>query len=72
MQAIDRLRRVASRLMRKSGLGKAEPDVGSFRLSDAERVRMKTDPPTAVHRAFFESGKRPAHKWAHYLDVYDR
>jgi hypothetical protein len=69
---IDRMRRIANRYAMKLNLRRQEPDLGSFGVAAAERRRMRADPPTPVHRAFFEPGKRPAHKWSHYLDVYHR
>jgi hypothetical protein len=72
METFDRVRRVATRLGIKAGWLKGNPDLHAFGIDPAEQRRMRQAPPTEVHRAFYSHGKRPAHKWAHYLDLYDR
>ena len=69
---IERMRRAVNRLAMKVGMTSPEPDLGSYGIPDAERVRLRHAPPTPVHHAFFQHSKRPAHKWLHYLDVYHR
>ena len=71
MEALDRVRRVATRLGIRSGWLKGNPDLHGFGIDAAEQRRMRQSPPTEVHRAFYSHGKRPAHKWAHYLHLYD-
>lgn len=72
MDTLERVRRVATRWGLKTGLVKSEPDLHAFGIDAAEQLRMRQTPPTEVHRAFYSHGKRPAHKWAHYLHLYDR
>jgi len=72
MENLDRVRRVLTRLAQSAGLVRKEPDLDSYRLPAEQVAQMRAAPPTEVHRAFFAVEKRPAHKWSHYLDVYDR
>lgn len=69
---IERARRIVTRMAEKAGLVSPPPDLATYGVPEAEIARMRTSPPTDVHRAFFEPGPRRVHKWAHYLTLYDR
>lgn len=72
MNIVGRVRRRLTRIAENAGVRTRPPELGSFSVPPEERARLRADPPTPVHRAFFDPGKRVAHKWAHYLDVYHR
>jgi cephalosporin hydroxylase len=68
----ERFRRFYTRFAMKAGFKKPEPELGSFVVHEAQRRALRANPPTPVHEAFFQYSSRPAHKWAHYLDIYNR
>lgn len=72
MEKFERIRRVVTRFGQSLGIARKEPDLGSYAVPHHEKARMKANPPTEAHRAFFAVTNRPAHKWSHYLDVYER
>ncbi len=55
-----------------TGLTKAPPGVAEFALSPEAIRKLRSEAKGGIHKIFFDGGKRPVHKWHHYLDIYER
>jgi cephalosporin hydroxylase len=47
-------------------------DIFQFQATQIERAALARESQSDMARLFFERKGRPAHKWVHYLDIYER
>ncbi|MBI5263392.1 MAG: class I SAM-dependent methyltransferase [Bradyrhizobium sp.] len=64
--------RAIERMGIRAGLRKPVPSMKDFALTGSEIQAFKDGAGGGVKAAFLGAQKRPAHKWTHYLDIYER
>ena len=63
--------RAINRALMFIGLRARRQIARDFALTESQILSVRSRD-TEMHRSFFAKGKRPAHKWQQYLDVYDK
>ena len=72
MRLQDKIYQLAGRYAVAMHLSKPIPSMTQFALNPAERHKLRQEASGAMGAAFFSVDTYRVHKWAHYLDVYER
>jgi Methyltransferase domain len=72
MRLRHHLYRAAQNAASAIGIRSPLPKMLEFALKPGEIAALRSLSTDGIGNVFFESKRRPVHKWAHYLDVYDR
>lgn len=68
----DLMVRIERAIRRRMGLPNTKWSIQPFELSEQQIGRLRSEAPGPVEAAFYNHSGRIAHKWSHYLPIYDR